>query len=79
MLPENQISCGIHEGEVRALLSGNDAPLHLSFIFVLNAHVNVRKTYTDEFKRQAIRLATERGNVVETARDLGIADVLRHR
>ena len=38
-----------------------------------------RKTYTDEFKREAVRLAIERGNVAETARDLGIADNLLYR
>jgi transposase len=31
-----------------------------------------RKTYTDEFKREAVRLADERGNVCGVARDLGI-------
>lgn len=35
-----------------------------------------RKTYTEEFKRNAIRLAEERGNVCATARDLGIAESL---
>ncbi len=38
-----------------------------------------RKVYTDEFKREAVRLASERGNVAETARDLGIADNLLYR
>lgn len=38
-----------------------------------------RKKYTEEFKREAVRLATQRGNVAETARDLGIADNLLHR
>lgn len=38
-----------------------------------------RKTYTGEFKREAVRLAIERGNVAQTARDLGIADNLLYR
>lgn len=33
-----------------------------------------RKAYTDEFKREAVRLAKERGNLAQTARDLGISD-----
>lgn len=33
-----------------------------------------RKVYTDEFKREAVRLASERGNVSETARQLGLCD-----
>ena len=33
-----------------------------------------RKLYTDEFKREAVRLAKERGNIRQTARDLGISD-----
>ena len=31
-----------------------------------------RRVYTDEFKREAVRLATERGNVAEAARDVGV-------
>jgi transposase len=31
-----------------------------------------RKTYTEEFKRDAVRLAEERGNIAAVARDLGI-------
>jgi transposase len=34
--------------------------------------MTVRKSYTEEFKREAVRLAKERGNVTATARDLGI-------
>ncbi len=30
-----------------------------------------RKDYPDEFKREAVRLAQERGNLAATARDLG--------
>jgi len=33
-----------------------------------------QKTYTEEFKREAVRLAQERGNVAQTARDLGVSD-----
>jgi transposase len=36
--------------------------------------MNARKSYTEEFKREAVRLAKERGNVAATARDLGISD-----
>lgn len=35
-----------------------------------------RKKYTDEFKREAVRLAQERGNLAQVARDLGINDTL---
>ena len=31
-----------------------------------------RRSFTQEFKREAVRLATERGNVSAVARDLGI-------
>ncbi len=33
-----------------------------------------RRVYTEEFKREAVRLADERGNRAETARQLGISD-----
>ena len=33
----------------------------------------VRKSYTEEFKREAVRLAKERGNIAAAARDLGIS------
>lgn len=36
--------------------------------------MTTRKSYTDEFKREAVRLAQERGNIAATARDLGISD-----
>ena len=32
-----------------------------------------RKSFTEEFKREAIRLAKERGNVCAAARDLGVS------
>ena len=38
-----------------------------------------RKVYPDEFKREAVRLAVERGNVSQVARDLGIGDNLLFR
>lgn len=31
-----------------------------------------RRVFTEEFKRDAVRLANERGNVAEVARDLGV-------
>lgn len=34
----------------------------------------VRKSYTEEFKREAVRLAKERGNIAAAARDLGVSD-----
>jgi len=33
-----------------------------------------RRSFTEEFKREAVRLAVERGNVSSVARDLGIVD-----
>lgn len=38
-----------------------------------------RKIYTEEFKREAVRLALERGNVSATARDLGIGSTCLDR
>ncbi len=38
-----------------------------------------RKQYTDEFKREAVRLAKERGNLAQAARDLGINDTMLQR
>jgi transposase len=35
-----------------------------------------RRTFTDEFKRDAVRLAKERGNTSAVARDLGIHESL---
>jgi transposase len=31
-----------------------------------------RRVFTEEFKRDAVRLATERGNISQAARDLGV-------
>jgi len=33
---------------------------------------NIHKTYSEDFKRDAVRLAGERGNISADARDLGI-------
>ena len=38
-----------------------------------------RKQYPEEFKREAVRLAAERGNLAQVARDLGIHDTLLQR
>lgn len=35
--------------------------------------------YSDEFKREAVRLAKERGSVEERARELGIYGTMLHR
>ena len=36
--------------------------------------MTTRKSYTEEFKRDAVRLAKERGNISAVARDLGVSD-----
>ena len=38
-----------------------------------------RRVFTDEFKRDAVRLAQERGNTSEVARDLGIHESVLSR
>ncbi len=38
-----------------------------------------RRSFTEEFKREAVRLATERGNVSAVARDLGINESVLNR
>ena len=35
--------------------------------------MTIRKSYTEEFKREAVRLARERGNLRSTARDLDVS------
>jgi transposase len=40
---------------------------------------NGSRYFTDEFKREAVRLAKERGSVEETARELGIHGTMLHR
>ena len=38
-----------------------------------------RRVFTEEFKRDAVRLTKERGNVAEVARDLGIHESVLSR
>ena len=38
-----------------------------------------RRSFTEEFKRDAVRLAIERGNVSAVARDLGINESVLNR
>ena len=38
-----------------------------------------KRVFSDEFKREAVRLAKERGNVEQTARQLGIHSTILHR
>ena len=38
----------------------------------IQAQPQPRRSFTEEFKRDAVRLATERGNVSAVARDLGV-------
>jgi transposase len=38
-----------------------------------------KRVFTEEFKREAVRLAIERGNVCGTARDLGIHETVLGR
>ncbi len=38
-----------------------------------------RRSFTEEFKREAVRLATERSNVSAVARDLGIHESVLNR
>ena len=38
-----------------------------------------KRVFTEEFKRDAVRLAIERGNVCATARDLGIHETILGR
>lgn len=41
--------------------------------------MRTRRVFTDEFKRDAVRLAEERGNVSAVARDLGIEQHMLQR
>ena len=43
------------------------------------SHPEPRRSFTEEFKREAVRLATERGNVSAVARDLGIHESVLNR
>ena len=38
-----------------------------------------RRTFTEEFKREAVQLAIERGNVSAVARDLSVCESVLHR
>lgn len=38
-----------------------------------------RRVFSEEFKREAVRLAEERGNIAQTARELGISDTVIQR
>ncbi len=38
-----------------------------------------RRVFTDEFKREAVQMATERGNIAAAARDLGVSETCLHR
>ena len=38
-----------------------------------------RRQFTDEFKREAVRLAQERGSLAEVARELGLHDTVLQR
>ena len=42
-------------------------------------HPVPRRSFTEEFKREAARLAIERGNVAAVARDLGINESVLNR
>ncbi len=35
-----------------------------------------KRVFTEEFRREAVRLAAERGNVAQTARDLGLHETV---
>ena len=43
------------------------------------SHPEPRRSFTEEFKREAVRLAIERGNVSAVARDLGINESVLNR
>ncbi len=43
------------------------------------SHSEPRRSFTEEFKREAVRLAIERGNVSAVARDLGINESVLNR
>ena len=38
-----------------------------------------RKTYTESFKRKAVALSHQKGNVEETCRELGLSTSVLHR
>lgn len=41
--------------------------------------MSIKKTYTREFKEQAVQLAQKNGNISETARNLGLHDSILRR
>ena len=41
--------------------------------------VRERRVFSEEFKRESVRLAKERGNFEEAARELGIPSTMIHR
>ena len=43
------------------------------------SHPEPRRSFTEEFKREAVRLAIERGNVSAVARDLGVNESVLNR
>jgi transposase len=45
----------------------------------IEAQPQPRRSFTEEFKRDAVRLASERGNVSAVARDLGINESVLNR
>jgi transposase len=45
----------------------------------MSVRVTERRSFSEEFKREAVRLANERGNVQQTARELGIQSTVLHR
>jgi len=45
----------------------------------IEAQLQPRRSFTEEFKRDAVRLAIERGNVSAVARDLGINESVLNR
>ena len=45
----------------------------------IEAQPEPRRSFTEEFKREAVRLAIERGNVSAVARDLGISESVLNR
>jgi transposase len=50
-----------------------------SKVFFMTDKENGSRYFSDEVKREAVRLAKERGNVEETARELGIHSTMIHR
>lgn len=44
----------------------------------MSSSIAKRRVFSDEFKREAVRLAKERGNLEAAARELGIHSTLLH-